>query len=234
MALPKINQNQRFELTIPSSGKKVTYRPYLVQEEKILMFAMESENINQILNAVVDTIEACINEDIDKSLLTPYDVEYIFIKLRSKSVGEVAPVGILCSECGKSNDVEIDLDTVDIVEPVEEAEKMVDLGDGMQLELAHPSYMDIANDVEAESVESAFSTMTKCLSILHTPDNRFVLADEPKEEVERLVGELTAEQLKKVKDFIAAQPKVVIDIEFKCEHCDHENKLDVEGMQSFF
>ena len=110
MALPKLNDKPKYEMKIPSTKEEVRFRPFLVKEEKVLMIAMESEDTRQILNAVVDTLDACIEGGVNKTKLTTFDVEYMFTKLRSKSVGEVATLAIECSHCNTKNEVTANLE----------------------------------------------------------------------------------------------------------------------------
>lgn len=234
MALPNINEHQKFELNLPSTGQLLHYRPYLVKEEKVLMMAMESQNMNLILESVADTIVACIDEEVDKRKLTPYDVEYTFVKLRAKSVGEVAPVNIRCKKCDELNPVNVDLDAIRVVKSDKEVSNKIDLGNDMSIELRHPSYMDIAGVVENENVESAFATMSRCLSVLHTKDTRFDLADESKESIMKLLDQMTGKQLEQLKNYIASAPKVLINTVFDCSKCSEHNDIDLEGMKSFF
>ena len=116
MALPKLNDSPKYELVIPSSQQKIRYRPYLVKEEKILMLAMESQDMNSVLNAVVDTIEACVQDPIEKNKLAMFDVEYIFLQIRSKAVGEVSTLRVLCKDDGETYaKVEVDLTKIKLV-----------------------------------------------------------------------------------------------------------------------
>ena len=99
MALPKLNSAPKYEMTIPSSGKMVRYRPFLVKEEKALMIASESGNPKDVFKGLVDTIGACVDGEINTNKLTSFDVEYMFLQMRAKSVGETSKVGLKCSEC---------------------------------------------------------------------------------------------------------------------------------------
>ena len=96
MALPKLNDNPKYELVIPSTNQKVRYRPYLVKEEKVMLMAMESQDKQAMMNSIVDTIVACVDDDIDRKKLAMFDVEYMFLQMRSKSVGETSKSGIKC------------------------------------------------------------------------------------------------------------------------------------------
>ena len=113
MALPII-ETPKYETTVPSTGKKVQYRPYLVKEEKILMIAMESEDQTQIIRAMKDVIKACTFDKVEPDKLCTFDIEYLFLKLRAKSVGEISKVGLKCEKCSKPTDVNINLDDIEI------------------------------------------------------------------------------------------------------------------------
>src|SRR5210317_1903295 len=113
MALPKLNDTPKYDIVIPSTKANVKFRPFLVKEQKVLLIAMESQDQTQILNAIVDTIRACAQSDINVAKLTAFDIEYLFTKIRSKSVGEKATVAIKCSECEHSNKVDVNLDKID-------------------------------------------------------------------------------------------------------------------------
>ena len=114
MALPKLNDVPKYEITIPSTDKKVYFRPFLVKEQKVLLIALESQDEKQILQAVVDTIKACIYEDIEIDKLAIFDLEYIFLQIRGKSVGETADLIMKCRECNHENKVKVDLEEIKI------------------------------------------------------------------------------------------------------------------------
>ena len=110
MALPVLNEAPKYQMNIPSTGQTVRFRPFLVKEEKVMMVAMESENPSDILNTVTDTISACVIDELDTSKLTTFDVEYCFLKIRSKSAGEKADMIFKCEKCESENEVSINID----------------------------------------------------------------------------------------------------------------------------
>jgi len=135
MALPKLNDNLKFEMTIPSTDKVVTYRPYLVKEEKILLSAFESQDQKQSMRAMVDTIVACVNESIKSSELSTFDVEYMFTQIRSKSVGEIANLMLKCNAegCDKSTETQVDLSTIEIEKT--EVDNIIPITDDISIEM---------------------------------------------------------------------------------------------------
>ena len=108
MTLPILNSEPKYITTVPSTGQEIHFRPYLVKEEKVLLLAMESEDNKQILNSISDTICACVKEDINVDKLTSFDIEFLFVKIRSKSVGETQLIGMACEKCNFQNEIKID------------------------------------------------------------------------------------------------------------------------------
>ena len=143
MALPKLNESIKYTTKIPSNGKQVKFRPYLVKEEKILMMALESEDKKVALDAISDTIAACIDEDINVYNLPVFDIEYLFTQIRSKSVGESSDINIKCSECSTPNQVSIDLSKIKVAVP--KTIKPIKLTDDMTLTLKYPVLSEVTN-----------------------------------------------------------------------------------------
>jgi len=125
MALPKLNSSPKYEMTIPSSNARVNFRPFLMKEEKTLMIAMESQDPKTIMNSLLDTINACVVDKVNENKLTSFDVEYMFLQIRSKSVGETAKVGVKCSHCEHLNEIDVNLDEIKVDVP--EVEKILTL-----------------------------------------------------------------------------------------------------------
>ena len=138
MALPKLNDSPKYELVIPSTQKAVRFRPYLVKEEKVLMMAMESQDEAQVLGAITDTIAACVDDNIKISKLTTFDVEYMFIQIRAKSVGESIELNMACKECEHQTAVSVKLDDVKIDVP--KVSNMIELSDQISIEMRWPTY----------------------------------------------------------------------------------------------
>ena len=232
--LPKLNDTPLFTMKVPSSGMEVKYRPYLVKEEKVLLMAFESGDNKQALSAVADTILSCVDGDLDKSKLTPFDVEYMFTQIRGKSVGEVAKVAINCTECDEKNEVEIDLEKVYVDRP--EVEKNVKLTDRYIIELRHPTYMDMVKSVPTtEDMSAMFDMLMTCMYSVHDleEETQALFSDESKEDINVFVESLSPSVLNKIKEFMEGTPKTKYHMEFKCTGCGHETKTELEGMQNF-
>jgi len=233
MALPRLNETPKYELIVPSSEQKVRFRPYLVKEEKVLMMAMESKDQKQALNAVVDTILACVSEDIDKSKLNVFDIEYMFLMIRAKSVGESSEVTIKCTECGHENSVVIHLD--DIPVPKIEHDGNIQISDEIALTMEYPVWTDMLEiDDNKSETEQTFDLIAACMRVLTTKDDRYELRDESKEEIQNFIDSLSTNQFDKIREFIERMPRLEKEVKFTCESCGEENVVMLRGLDDFF
>ena len=234
MALPKLNDTPKYSVEIPSMKKTVKFRPFLVKEEKVLLLAMESDEEDQVLGAIMDTIESCVVDKLDITQLTTYDIEYLFTKIRGKSVGETTQVKLKCETCETENKVIIPIDDIKVVG--DDIDPIIELQPGMLLEMRHPSYYELKNDVHIQSGETAaatFAMIRHCLKTIKTEENLINLKDEPAKEVDEFIESMNTEQFEKVRYFVETIPAMKHDIEFDCS-CGHHNKIELKGMQSFF
>lgn len=235
MALPKFNDIPQYELVIPSSKKKVSYRPFLVKEQKVLLIALESRDEAQILNSIMNTIQSCITDPIDIRELSTFDVEYIFIQLRTKSAGESSDIGIACSNCEHSNKVTVNLQDIEIDLP--EKLPSIKLNDKYTLMLKYPNYQELLNEVDLNDksqVNQLYGLLTACLGSLNTDEERISFLDETKEEVESFLNQLTTNQFEQIMQFANNLPKLSHDVSFKCEECGTLNVRTLEGLADFF
>lgn len=235
MALPKLNDAPKYSVTIPSSQQTIRFRPFLVKEEKILLLAMESEDPNDIILAILDTIAACVSDNVDINRLTTYDVEYLFTQIRSKSVGETTKVGIECESCKEQNEVVINIDGIKVDMP-NDINYKIKLSNDFELEMKHPSYNDIFKDpmiLEEESSETLFAMIRHCMKNLKTEDELINLENESAENLEEFIGSMNTEQFDSVRDFVENIPIMGYDVEFDCK-CGTHNKKQLRGIQSFF
>lgn len=234
MALPKLNDTPKYNVTIPSTQKTTRFRPFLVKEQKILLMALESQDEKQILSAIVDTIEACAQEPIHTEKLTPFDIEYLFVKIRSKSVGEKSTVNIKCESCETDNKIEIDLDSIDISD--KNKTKKVVLNDQYTLEMKYPTYTEVMNsNIKTDSVANQlYSSIILSMDKLHTNDELIDMKNETWEEKEQFVDSLTNDQFQKMIDFISNAPNLRHTAVFKCTSCGTENSRVLAGIRDFF
>lgn len=235
MALPKLNSAPVYEMTIPSTGQNVTYRPFLVKEQKNLLIAFEAQNRRDLVRAVQRTIEACVEDNIDNNLTT-FDVDYMFTKIRSKSVGETADILVPCSECETKNEVKVDLD--DVVVDSEVPEMLVQITDDVSVQMKFPTYDDFlenTNLLESTTVtEALLQLIITCMDSVLTEEERFSLRDETTEDVINFLESMTSEQFERISQFANNIPNVTKTISFSCESCGHENEKTLKGLDDFF
>ena len=238
MALPKLNETLNFELKIPSTGQKVKYRPYLVKEEKVLLQAFESGDPKTCLEAMTDTLAACIDErhEVDVSKLATFDVEYMFVKVRSKSVGEGSDLQIKCASCKHENPVSVDLDEIEI--EIGEEDNVIQIADGISVEMRYPTYETLSQQdmekLEKEDLNAAMNMIATSISAILTEEERINTSSLSIEEVVDFISSMTTSQLKSLADYMENMPALTHDVEFVCEHCNHENKMQLKGLADFF
>jgi len=235
MALPKLD-TPRYEMTIPSTGKKVVYRPYLVKEEKILMLAMESQDQKQMVRALKDVINSCTEGMADVESLALFDIEYIILQLRGKSVGESTEVGLDCKSCGTKNDVIVELDKVTVNVPSKTTRK-IKLTDNVGIQMKYPSVNSIMNsDLSEENmtIDKMFDLIVDCIDSIYTNEEIFDASEQTKDELKDFLESLSSEQFAKVKKFIEEMPVASLPIDFVCGKCGEHNHFDVKGLANFF
>ena len=234
MALPKLN-TARYETTVPSTGRTVEYRPYLVKEEKILMIALESQNQNAVLRAVKDVIESCVFDDINVNNLAIFDVESLFISLRAKSVGEGVEVNVKCEECDGENQHKVDLEEIAIPE-IKDQEKNIMLTGDVGVTMRYPSFEDMEN-IEGEglqSVEGIMNLISNCVDSVYDKDSVYKGSDQSENEMTEFVESLNSEQFQKLSDWFEGMPAISHTIKFDCISCKAHNEQELRGLQSFF
>lgn len=233
MALPKLNEIPKYKVTVPSTGKKVTFRPYLVKEEKILLMALETQDGQAALNAIMDTLDACIQDQIHLEKLTTFDVEYLFTQIRAKSAGEKVTIGVKCDPCGAFTPVDIKIDEIKIDVP--KIQKNVKLNDKVSIEMKWPSYRDVTTfeNKDDNNVNVMFEMACCCIEAIIYEDERTLSEDCTKEEIMEFVESMTAEQFRNISNFIGQMPRMEHMLEFKCDKCGEKNNKSLTGLQDF-
>jgi len=238
MALPKVS-TPTYELEIPSIKKTIKYRPFLVKEEKILIIAMESEDPKQITEAVKDVISNCIlTRGIKIDNLATFDIEYIFLNIRGKSVGETAEVLITCPDDGQTQvPVTINLDDIK-VEVSDKHSRDIKLDDNLNLRMRYPSIQEfiknnfIRND--QISVDDTFGVICSCIEQIFNEEESWSASDCTKKELIEFLESLSSKQFKKIENFFETMPKLTHTIHVKNPNTEVENKIVLEGLTSFF
>lgn len=233
MALPKLNDSPSYSAKVPSTGKKVTFRPYLVKEEKVLMIAFETGQQNEILKAVVDTIHACVTQDISKIQLTTFDIEYLFTQIRSKSVGEKSTVVVGCKECNHKNEVELNINEIEISVP-DAKSRILPVTDSISIEMDYPSFDMLLNmDQDIGELDLGFKLVGACMTRIHTEEETIEVSDSSETEIMEFLESMTAEQFKVLSTFISNMPTMKKELQFLCESCGTANETVLQGIGDF-
>jgi len=235
--IPILNDKPKYEMTIPSTGSSVRFRPYLVKEEKVLMMAFESKDEKASLRAVIDTIKSCVDDDINTDKLHLFDVEYMFTKIRGKSTGEIVELSVPCESCEQTSEISVNIDDVKIKGDMKVNSNIV-LNDEISIDMDWPLYNKmIANDKindSASEVEQLIELICECIISINTADDVILVKDEPKEQLVRFVESMTSDQFTKVKDYLDKMPVCEVNHKFKCPHCGHDNELNIRNISDFF
>ena len=236
MALPKLT-TPTYELEIPSTDEKIKYRPFLVKEEKILMLAMESKETKDITQAVKDIVSECTFNKVDISNMPMFDVEYIFLQIRAKSVGEVSKLKLLCPDDKKTYaDVEVDLNEVK-VQVGEDHTNKIDLGNGMGIIMQYPSIDSFKDsgirDINASNMLEVIST---CILQIYEEEGKKVYnsKDQTSKELTDFIEQLNTKQFKDVQKFFDTMPKLKHEITIKNPKTKKESKIVLSGLNDFF
>ena len=238
MPLPKIN-TPTYELTLPSTGKKIKYRPFLVREEKILIMALETEDTEQITNAVVDIINGCIlTKGVDVSKLATFDIEYLFLNVRSKSVGESVEVNVICPDDNKTSvQVEIDIDSIKI-QKTKGHKNIIKLDDQYSMKLKYPSlneFIDSNFESSQESdVDKSLNMITSCIEMIYDKEESWDASDSTKQELEEFIEQLNSKQFKSIEKFFETMPKLSHKLKVTNPTTEVESEVVLEGLASFF
>ena len=238
MPLPKVN-TPTYELALPSSGKKIKYRPFLVREEKILIMALESEDSKQITNSVIDILNACIlTKGIDITKLATFDIEYLFLNVRSKSVGETIDVLITCPDDNTTKvETKIDIDTIKIKKDRKHKD-IIKIDDNISIKFKYPS-MDsfIENNFESNEkseVRNTLDMITSCMDVIFNEEESWNASESTKKELEDFIDQLNTKQFKQIEDFFSTMPKLTHSIKVKNPNTGVESSVILEGLAAFF
>ena len=231
MALPAL-ASPEFMTEIPSTKQQIKFRPFLVREEKILYMALEGQDTKEIENAIVTILSNCILDTVDIDKLTLFDIEYLFLQLRGKSVGEKVELMLSHSdennECKHKTKLEVDLDSIKIQGEVSDGKLMLD--DKIGVKVRYPYINDASLVGKNES--DVFSTMSIFVEYVFDKDN--VYNDFSKEEMNEWLESLSQTQFRKLIEFFENVPKPAHDVEWTCPECKQKDSIKLEGLQSFF
>ena len=220
-----------YEDKIPSTGKKVKLTPFRVGDEKTLLIAAQSESMKQMNIAMKAVIKNCV-EGVDVDEVEQYDLEYLFLKLRAKSVGEFSTIGVGCTECSTMNQIKVDLETV-VVEQKENHSDLIKIEDNLAFKMRIPDTNEIDN-LNLADPEQMLDVIAMSVKTVYNGDEAIDLDPSDKDDMKALIETMTSNQFEKLQAFFDTMPKLTKKIEFTCGSCGHENKQTLEGLASFF
>jgi len=238
MSLPKISF-PTYELQIPSIKKNIKYRPFLVKEEKVLIIAMESEDTKQIAEAVKTVISNCIiAKGFKVENLATFDIEYLFLNIRGKSVGESVDVLITCPDDGTTQvPISINLDDIK-VSASDNHSRDIKLDDVLTLRMKYPSMQEfIKNNFgnnSTISIDDTFDMIVSCIEQIYSEEESWASSDSTKKELNEFVEQLTTNQFKEIEKFFDTMPKLSHIIKVKNPNTEVESEVVLEGLTSFF
>ena len=238
MPLPKISTAE-YELKLPSNGKTIKYRPFLVREEKILILALESENQKQITTAVRQVIKECVlTKGIKVDQLPSFDIEYLFLNIRGKSVGESIELMVTCGDDGKTEvPVTVLIDDIE-VSTNDEHETDIELSDGYSVKMKYPSLNQFIetnfNQDDEDAVEKSFEMIATSIDMVYNDKDMFAASECTKKELKEWVESLTSAQFQKIEKFFETMPKLTHTLEVVNPNTKKKNTIVLEGLTDFF
>jgi hypothetical protein len=240
MPLPKI-ATPYYTLELPSTGEEIEYRPFLVKEEKILVLAMESQDTKQITKAIKDVIKSCVKSKVKIEDLPTFDIEYLFLNIRGKSVGEEVEVRIICPDDGETEvPVTVPIDDIK-VQKNPEHNKDIKLDDKLVLRMKYPSLDQFIKNnfdfstVQSESnIEKSFDIISSCIEAIFSDDESWAASDCTKKELVEFIESMNSSQFKKIEQFFETMPKLSHTIKVVNPKTKVENTVVLEGLTSFF
>ena len=230
MALP-ILETPTYELTLPSNGKKIKYRPFLVKEHKVLLTLAEASE-DEVSRMVRDLVDACTFGKLQVSKLPHFDIEYIFLLLRAKSISETVEVVINC-ECGNKIETSYNIEDVKI-EKEPGHSNIIPLTANYSIEMNYPVFDDVVNVISSEKTDDIVDLIAHSIKGVYSDNEYFEAQDQTEQELRDFVESFTKSQFELLEKFFTTSPKVVQTIESDCTECGKHNVTKLTGLQNFF
>jgi len=239
MALPKID-TPVYEITLPISQVQLKFRPFLVKEQKILLIAMESKDEKEIENNIQMILNNCNLSDVNIDTLPLVDIEYYFLNLRARSVGEVVDSRYKCEnevngeKCGNLMDVNFDILNVNVTQPPEGSD-LIKISDSVGIKMRYPNF-EVSKKIKSNdsATDSAFKLVLECIDYVYDNDTLYYANEVSQEELLNFIESMTKEQFEKIEFFIDNLPKLDKVVDIKCKKCGFDHKIELQGLQSFF
>ena len=239
MPLPKI-ATPTYELELPSSGETITYRPFLVKEEKLLVLAMESEDTKSITRAIKEVLKSCIKTKIKVDTLPTFDIEYLFLNIRGKSVGEEVEVTVTCPDDGVTEvDVNIPIDNIQVQKSKEHTNN-IKLDDTLSMTMKYPSLDQFietnfdVNESKGTQLEQSFDLIGSCIETIYSDEEAWPASDSTKKEIGEFLEQLSSSQFQDIEKFFETMPKLSHKVKVTNPKTNVESQVVLEGLASFF
>ena len=233
MALPRVNTPD-YTLELPSTGEKVKYRPFLVKEQKILMMAQDTKDENELANAMSKLVSSCTHGTLDASTAPLFDIEYVFLKIRSKSVGSKVDLMVLCPDDEKTQvKVKLDLDDINVTMTDDHVNEVY-ITDNIKVVFRYPILDDIKNvSKNPNDVTRVFNVLNKCITEIHFNDDVYQKSDMTEKDINEFIDQLTAAQFEKMSDFFNGMPKLRHVVKVTNPKTKVKSEVVLEGLESF-
>ena len=236
MALPKLT-TPTYELEIPSTDEKVKYRPFLVKEEKILMMALETKNESDIVQAVKDIVSSCTFNKVNLDAMPMFDVEYVFLNIRAKSVGEVSSFNVLCPDDGKTY-AKCEVNLTDVKVQVDDNHtNKIELGNGTGMIMQYPTINSFAETgIKTITAENMLEVISSCILQIYEEEGKKVYdpKDQTKKELTEFIEQLNTKQFKDVQNFFNTMPRLKHVVKVKNPKTKKESEITLTGLNDFF
>jgi hypothetical protein len=243
MALPKIDV-PIYDVKLISTGKKVRFRPFTVKEEKLFLMASESSDSESIITAITQVLNNCVLDDIDIESLPLFDVEYLFLNLRARSISEVVNLKYKCNnkvtneegdEKKCNNEVQLDVNILEIEpqnNPIHTSK--IELNDNLGIIMKYPKMSFMNNMDSKDEFDAILDIIIDCIDYIYDENNVYYAKDTDRKELVEFVDSLQSKDLDKIKQFFDTMPKLKKKMDFKCNKCGYHENIELEGIQSFF
>ena len=232
MALPRID-TPTYQLTLPSTQQKIDFRPFLVKEQKIIMMAQESQDEKQMVRAMSDLVTSCTFNKFDVNKLPIFDVEYMFLKIRGKSIGETVELNLMCPDDGETQvPTKINLEEIEVSMTVGHS-NMIDITDNIKLQLRYPIYSDATQVGGLDQSDGVFKLLTRCIDKIIYGDQEYNRVDITDKEIEEFIDQLNTDQFNNIVEFFNTMPKLRHVVQITNPKTKVKSEVVLEGLQNF-
>ena len=243
MILPKLD-TPTYELNLISTGKPVRYRPFLVKEQKLFLMSAESDDTKELITTIRNVLKNCLLDEVDVDNLPSFDLEYLFMNLRARSVEEVVNLKYKCNNNVKNEEgkdkkcghvVEFDVNILDI-EPTthDNHTDKIQINDKVGIRLKYPTFEMFQKYDNLEQGEAMLQVLVDCIDYIYDEEQMYYSKDTTRKELEEFIDNLQQKDLEKFKEFFNTMPELKKDLNFDCPKCEHKETITVKGMQNFF